>query len=65
MKSINEQLFSIINGEPVGNSFPYEKGCGEEIEDYIKKLLFKLNESEQLECDGEFGHYGSGYASFI
>lgn len=65
MKFTSEQLQLMIEGKAVGDSFPYKNGNEEDIENYLKRLYSKLNQSDRLVCDGEFDHYGSGSASFV
>jgi hypothetical protein len=61
----NEQLQMMINGQTVGTDYPYNTRDEKEIEKAIKNLFYNLRRSSLIDCDAEFGHYGSGYASFI
>lgn len=65
MDFTHEQLRAMIDGKTTGTSFPYHTGSEEEIEKHIKTLLHHLKQSERIDCDGEFDHYGSGYASYV
>ena len=61
----NEQLQRLIEGETVGNKFPYDANSEQEIEAYIRQLFHRINRIPNLVCEAEWNHFGSGYASFI
>ena len=62
----NEQLQELIEGEIVGNKFPYDdKNNEQEIEAHIRRLFHRINRIPNLVCEAEWNHFGSGYASFI
>lgn len=61
----NEELQRLIEGETVGNKFPYDTNSEQEIEAYIRQLFHRINRIPNLICEAEWNHFGSGYASFI
>ncbi|MCI2256171.1 hypothetical protein L2D08_17625 [Domibacillus sp. PGB-M46] len=65
MEFRKSQLRKMIKGKPLFKEFPNQLNSKEEVERNIHRLFDQLNESDQFICDGEFNHYGSGYASFV
>ncbi|MFL0507386.1 hypothetical protein ACH0B5_16720 [Ureibacillus sp. 179-F W5.1 NHS] len=61
----NEQLQDLIAGKSVGNKFPYSINDDQEIEAHIRRLFHRINRIPNLECEAEWNHFGSGYASFV
>lgn len=61
----NEQLQDLIQGEIVGNEFPYEPNNEQEIEAHIRRLFHRINRIPNVICEAEWNHFGSGYASFV
>ena len=61
----NEELQRLIEGETVGNKFPYDTNSKQEIEAYIRQLFHRINRIPNLICEAEWNHFGSGYASFV
>lgn len=61
----NEQLQDLIEGEIVGNQFPYEPNSEKEIEAHIRRLFYRINRIPGVICEAEWNHFGSGYASFV
>ena len=60
-----EQLQCFIDGEIIGESYPYDTGNEEEIKTYIKQLYYRIRRIPNIICEAEFDHFGSGYASFV
>lgn len=60
-----EQLQSIINVNPVGDTFPYLGGSEEDIENHLKAVVATLRRSHLLDVEADFNHYSSGYASYV
>ncbi|WP_046180983.1 hypothetical protein [Domibacillus tundrae] len=65
MEFKKRELRKMIKGKPLYNVFPDQLNSEEEIEKNVRRLFDQLNKSDQLICEGEFDHYGSGYASFV
>ena len=61
----NEQLQTMISGEPISETFPYNTKDKNQIEKHIKNLFGTLNRSKSFKCEAIFDHYGSGYASYV
>lgn len=61
----SEQLQGFINGEKIGESYPYDTKNAEEIEAYIKQLYYRIKRIPNMICEAEFDDFGSGYASFV
>ena len=64
MKFSPQELQEIINGNPVGDDWPYLGGTVEDVDTHLKMIARELNKSAALEVDGEFDSYGSGFASY-
>ncbi|MBW4500098.1 MAG: hypothetical protein KME57_11195 [Scytonema hyalinum WJT4-NPBG1] len=60
-----KQLQSIIDMNPVGDTFPYFGGSEQDIENHLKAVVATLRHSPLLDVEAEFNHYGSGYASYV
>ncbi|WP_107840462.1 hypothetical protein [Metasolibacillus meyeri] len=61
----NEQLKQLIQGEMIGEVFPYNAGDEQQIFSYLKRIKAELERSKRIECDQELLHFGSGYASYM
>lgn len=61
----NDQLRDLIKGKIIGDKFPYDTGDEKEIEDHIRRLFYRIKRNHKLVCEAEWGHFGSGYASFV
>lgn len=61
----HEELQTLIKGEIIGDTFPYDKKNESEIESYLKQLYYRIKRIPNLICQAEFDHFGSGYASFV
>ena len=59
------ELQDLIQGEIVGNKFPYEPNNEQEIEAHIRRLFYRINRIPGVICEAEWNHFGSGYASFV
>ena len=64
MKFSEQELQEIINGNPVGDDWPYLGGTVEDVDIHLKMVTDELNKSAALEVEGEFNSYGSGFASY-
>lgn len=60
-----EQLQALIDGEIVGNEFPYDTKNEHEVEAHIRRLFYRINRIPNIVCEAEWNHFGSGYASFV
>lgn len=58
------ELRSFIAGRPFGPGTPYEGGEAV-IEKHLRKTVAGLARSSLIEVEADFGHYGSGYASYV
>jgi len=65
MKLSSQELQEIINGNQVGSEWPFMGGTPDDVEVHLRMIMQSLNESYGIEVDGEFDHYGSGYASYV
>jgi hypothetical protein len=59
-----DELRTIIAGDPIGDIQPYRRGIPQEIEEFLKKVVARLEQSPLLEIHPDWDHYGSGYASY-
>ena len=64
MRFSEQELQEIINGNPIGNDWPYLSGSLKDVDSHLKTILQELNQSVALEVEGEFDSYGSGFASY-
>ncbi|WP_166244023.1 hypothetical protein [Paenibacillus turpanensis] len=55
----------IIQGELVGDFFPYFGGTNKQVIFYLKELVGRLERSRLLTFEADFRSYGSGYASYV
>ncbi|MCU6793507.1 hypothetical protein OB236_15485 [Paenibacillus sp. WQ 127069] len=65
MKFSDEQLQQIIQGEIIGDFFPYLGGTNKQVVFYLKELVGRMERSRLLKFDADFRSYGSGYASYV
>lgn len=65
MKLSNQELQEIINGNQVGDDWPFIGGTPDDVEVHLRMIMQSLNASYGIEVEGEFDHYGSGYASYV
>lgn len=62
----NEDILkSCVAGTPTGDLWPYSEGDEEKVEGFLKSVVADLARSRLVEIEAEFGHYGSGYASYV
>ena len=61
----NGQLQELIEGKIIGNQFPYDTKNEQEIEAHIRRFFYRIKRIPNLVCEAEWGHFGSGYASFV
>ncbi|WP_047984329.1 hypothetical protein [Ornithinibacillus californiensis] len=61
----NDQLQALIEGEILGNAYPYNTKNEQEIEAHIRRLFYRINRIPNVVCEAEWDHFGSGYASFV
>jgi hypothetical protein len=58
-------LRSLIAGRPFGPGTVYEGGDEAAIEGFLRGVVAGLARSALVEVEADFGHYGSGYASYV
>ncbi|MEN2465848.1 hypothetical protein [Ornithinibacillus sp. JPR2-1] len=63
----NEELKSIIKGNPVGEFHPYNLAeyDHEAVNDYISSVVGSISAIKNLAIEANFDSYGSGYASYV
>lgn len=61
----NEQLKRLIQGEVIGEIFPYNTTDEQSIFSYLKRIKAELEKSRKIRCEQEPLHFGSGYASYM
>lgn len=61
----NEQLKQLIQGEVIGEIFPYNTTDEQSIFSYLKRIKAELEKSRKIVCEQEPLHFGSGYASYM
>lgn len=65
MNYSDEKLQKVINGELIGDFYPYHSGTNNQVIYYLKELVARLERSKILKIDADFKSYGSGYASYV
>lgn len=65
MRLSETELRKLIAAQPAGEDWPFAGGTEAEIEGHLKRIVAQLGRSALLEVEAEFGHYGSGYASYV
>lgn len=65
MNYSDDELLKVINGEIVGDFYPYLGGTKNQVIFYLKELVGRLERSRMLKIDADFRSYGSGYASYV
>ena len=55
----------MIAGRLVGDAPPYADGSEAEIEPHLRRAVAALDRQRPLDAEGDFNHYGSGYASYV
>lgn len=61
----DKQLQTVIEGNAIGDYFPYDTNNQQEIEAHIRRLFYRLKRIPDLILEAEWDHFGSGYASFV
>lgn len=61
----NEQLKSLIDGEMIGEQYPYNTNNEQAVLDYLKMIRAEFNRMPNLYCEPDRLHFGSGYASYV
>lgn len=66
-KFTNEELRRIIEGNPVGEFYPYNLSeyDHEAVNDYISSVVGSISAIKNLAIEANFDSYGSGYASYV
>src|SRR5690349_4334276 len=59
------ELRKMIAGSVVGTTPPYDRGSPDDIEAFLAGVVGRLRGTRLLDVDAEFGHYGSGFASYV
>lgn len=59
------RLREVVAGRPVGDRWPYAGGSERDIEAHLGRAVGELRGTRRLRVEAEFGHYGSGYASYV
>jgi hypothetical protein len=61
----DDELKLVISGAAVGDRWPYKGGSETDIDRHLRRAVETLQRDSQLECEADFDHYGSGYASYV
>ncbi|MEW9110084.1 MAG: hypothetical protein AB2374_12105 [Cytobacillus gottheilii] len=61
----DNQLRDLIAGKIIGDIFPYVTKDEKEIKEHIRRLYYRIKRIHHVECEAEWDHFGSGYASFV
>ena len=58
-------MHRLIDGEIIGDHFPYDTREEKEIVAHMNRLFHRINRIPGIVCEAEWDHFGSGYASFV
>lgn len=61
----NSFLQQLTQGRVLGDFPPFSLGNAAKIEHYIHKIVAELQRNRAWLVEADFGHYGSGYASYV
>lgn len=61
----NSQIGSLLSQRAITNRWPWSTNNEETIDNHWKSIVSEVCHSFQMKHKSEFGHYGSGYASFV
>ena len=61
----DSEVARLVQGQPVGFPLPFDPADDESIRRFYENLVRQIERAEGLSARVEWGHYGSGYASFI
>lgn len=64
MRWTEQQLSLLLRGEPICQDPPWCQGV-KSVEDYYRWVLAEVERKTGWKCEVEWGHYGSGYASYV
>lgn len=65
MKFTYTQFKKIINGEVIGEEYPFSTGSHELVEEKIKEIISEIIKTTALDLIVDLDSYGSGSASYI
>lgn len=60
-----EQLKQLIEGQMIGEIYPYNSGDEFQVKGYLKRMQAEFVKYPQITCKPEPEHFGSGYASYV
>lgn len=60
----DEQLKQLIDGEMIGEIYPYNTGDIEQVRAYLKRMQAEFSKHPGITCKPEPEHFESGYASY-
>lgn len=61
----NDQIDRLLNQKPISDVWPWDSSDELSVEKHLKAVVAELRRENRLIDKTEYGHYGSGYASFI
>ena len=59
------QTEKLLQGVPISNDWPWSSDSPNAVENNVKSILAEIKRKTRTKDKVEYGHYGSGYASFI
>lgn len=59
------EVARLVQGQPVGEPLPFDPADDGSIRRFYEELVRRIEREHRLRARVEWGHYGSGYASFI
>lgn len=60
-----QQVEALIKQRPITDEWPWNTSIESDIDNYWKDVLNEICRKLYLEHRSEFGHYGSGYSSYV
>lgn len=61
----DKQLHQLIDGEMIGEIYPYNTGEEGQVRAYLKRMQAEFRKHPGITCKPEPEHFGSGYASYV
>ena len=65
MKISDSEIANLLTQQAISQQYPWSTNDSREIENFFKSVVPELERKARVRSRVEWGHYGSGYASFV
>ena len=65
MNLSNAQIEKLITGKSISEEWPWSTNNEATVDNHIKDIIYEVRRKMRLLDKTEYGHYGSGYASYV